>query len=134
MGSRFEPDFPLFFKTPFVPQREGKGRGEKVRKGNKTEISTPDLISPVKSKNLFKALSTRRGSFSPPCLLLKARKNMSPHPPMFLENPGSVGVEKRMIFLPCMLSLQQSGQKERDKMESPIRAGNLRRERLLQKP
>lgn len=39
-----------------------------------------------------------------------------------------MGVQKRMIFLPCMLSLPQSGQKERDKMESPIRAGNLRRE------
>lgn len=31
-----------------------------------------------------------------------------------------------------MLSLQQSGQKERDKMESPIRAGNLRRESGLE--
>ena len=33
-----------------------------------------------------------------------------------------------------MLSLQQSGQKQRDKMESPIRAGNLAREGSCRSP
>lgn len=97
-----------------------------MRRRKNIDISSPNLILPMKGRHLCRALSTGRGSFSPPCLRLKARKNMFFL--MFLENPGSVGVQKRMAFLPCMLSLQQSGQKERDKMESPIRTGNLRRE------
>lgn len=42
--------------------------------------------------------------------------------------------EKKDFFLPCMLSLQQSGQKQREKMESPIRAGKLAREGSYRSP
>lgn len=42
--------------------------------------------------------------------------------------------KERFFFLPCMLSLQQSGQKQREKMESPIRAGKLAREGSYRSP
>lgn len=51
---------------------------------------------------------------------------------MFLENPGSVGVQKRMVFLALYAFLAAEWAEERDKMESPIRAGNLRRESGLE--
>lgn len=41
---------------------------------------------------------------------------------------------KERFFLSCMLSLQQSGQKQREKMESPIRAGKLAREGSCRSP
>lgn len=48
----------------------------KVRRGKNINSSSPDLILPTKGRYLCGSLSTGRGSSSPPCLLLKARKNM----------------------------------------------------------
>lgn len=111
MGTRFS----FIFKA----RKDGRKKG-KARRGKNVGISFPGLILPrIKGRHLCRALTIGRGSLGPPCLLLKARKHMF-FSQCSWRTQGVWVYRKEWFFLPCMLSLQQSGQRKETKWRAQL--------------
>lgn len=111
MGTRFS----FIFKA----QKDGRKKG-KARRGKNVDISFPVLIlSRIKGRHLCRALTIGRGSLSPPCLFLKARKNM--FFPNVLGEPRECGcTEKNGFSCPVCFPCSRVGRRKETKWRAQL--------------